>query len=147
VLGPSPQPDLADYPVDVLERVYEVNTLAPLALTQLLLADLERGDGRIINITSDAAVRPYPGWGGYGSSKAALDQLSAVLAVERPNLRVYAFDPGDIATDLHQQAVPTEDISDLPAPESVVPALRRLVEGTLPSGRYRVADLDDGGQA
>lgn len=141
VLGPSPRPTLADYPIDALERVYAVNTIAPLSLTQLVLADLERHGGQIINVTSDAAVEAYPGWGGYGSSKAGLDQLSAVLAAEHPNLRVYAFDPGDMATDLHQQAFPDDDISDRPAPETVIPALLRLVEGTLPSGRYRATDL------
>lgn len=141
ILGPSPQPTLAAYPIDLLERVYAVNTLAPLALIQLVLADLGRHGGRIVNVTSDAAAEAYPGWGGYGSSKAALDQLSAVLAAEHPSLRVYAFDPGDMATDLHQQAFPDEDISDRPAPETVIPALLHLVDGALPSGRYRARDL------
>ena len=141
VLGPSPQPALADYPLEDLQRVYDVNTLAPLALLQDLLPALVSRAGRVLNVSSDAAVEAYQGWGGYGSSKAALDQLSAVLAVEHPDLRVYAFDPGDMATDLHQQAFPGEDISDRPAPESVVPALLRLVTGELPSGRYRAADL------
>ena len=141
VLGPSPQPHLADYPLAVLEEVYAVNTLAPLALFQVLVPQLARRGGRVINISSDAAVQPYPGWGGYGSAKAALDQLTAVLAVEHPTLRVYAFDPGDMATDLHQQAFPGEDISDRPAPERVVPALLALVEADLPSGRYRAAEL------
>src|SRR5881398_875576 len=100
VLGPSPQPELADYPLDVLEHVYCVNVLAPLALAQAVLPLLPAG-GRIVNVTSDAAVEPYPGWGGYGSSKAALEQLSAVLAAERPDLRVYAVDPGDMNTQLH----------------------------------------------
>jgi NAD(P)-dependent dehydrogenase (short-subunit alcohol dehydrogenase family) len=141
VLGPSPQPQLADYPLEVLEQVYAANTLAPLALFQALLPQLARRGGRVVNVSSDAAVEPYPGWGGYGSAKAALDQLTAVLAVEHANLRVYAFDPGDMATDLHQQAFPGEDISDRPAPERVVPALLALAEGDLPSGRYRAADL------
>lgn len=141
VLGPSPQPRLADYPLDVLRRVYEVNTLAPLALVQLLLGALQRRGGRIVHVSSDAAVEAYAGWGGYGSSKAALDQLTAVLAAEHPELRVSAFDPGDMATDLQQQAFPGTDVSDRAAPESVVPALLRLVDEDLPSGRYRAADL------
>jgi NAD(P)-dependent dehydrogenase (short-subunit alcohol dehydrogenase family) len=144
VLGPSPQPQLADYPLEVLEQVYAVNTLAPLALFQMLLPQLGRRGGRVINVSSDAAVEPYPGWGGYGSAKAALDRLTAVLAVECPQLRIYSFDPGDMATDLHQQAFPGEDISDRPPPESVVPALVALAEGELPSGRYRATDLTAG---
>jgi NAD(P)-dependent dehydrogenase (short-subunit alcohol dehydrogenase family) len=141
VLGPSPQPALADYPLAELDRVYRVNVLAPLGLIQLLLPALTATGGRIVNVSSDAAVEPYPGWGGYGSAKAALDQITAVLAAERPDLRVYGFDPGDMRTDLHQQAFPGEDISDRPEPETVVPALLRLIDGDLPSGRYRVADL------
>jgi NAD(P)-dependent dehydrogenase (short-subunit alcohol dehydrogenase family) len=141
VLGPSPQPALADYPLAELTRVYEINVVAPLALIQLLLPNLTERDGRVVNVSSDAAVEPYPGWGGYGSSKAALDQLSAILAAERPDLKVYAFDPGDMRTDLHQRAFPGEDISDRPEPETVIPALLRLVEADLPSGRYRGADL------
>ena len=141
VLGPSPQPALADYPLDEFSRVYDVNVVAPLGLTQLLLPALTEAGGRIVNVSSDAAVEPYPGWGGYGSAKAALDQVTAVLAAERPDLRVYGFDPGDMRTDLHQQAFPGEDISDRPEPETVVPALLRLIDGDLPSGRYRVADL------
>lgn len=144
VLGPSPQPRLADYPFELLEHVYAVNTLAPLALFQVLLPQLVRRGGRVVNVSSDAAVEPYPGWGGYGSSKAALDQLTAVLAVEHPQLRIYSFDPGDMATDLQQQAFPGEDISDRPPPERVVPALLALAEGELPSGRYRAADLTAG---
>ena len=143
VLGPSPLVPLAEHPLPALEHVYAVNALAPLALVQLLLPHLQRSRGRIVNVTSDAAVEPYAGWGGYGSAKAALDQLSAVLAVELPTLRVYAFDPGDMATDLHQQAFLGEDISDRPSPQSVVPALLRLLEGDLPSGRFRAAALLD----
>jgi NAD(P)-dependent dehydrogenase (short-subunit alcohol dehydrogenase family) len=140
-LGPSPQPALADYPPATLERVYAVNTFAPLALVQALLPHLRGAGGRIVNITSDAAVEPYAGWGGYGSSKAALEQITAVLAAEQPRLRVYAFDPGDMRTQMHQEAFPGEDISDRPEPRTVVPALLRLVEGDLPSGRLRAADL------
>src|SRR5947207_7404490 len=142
-LGPGPQPALADYPLAELGHVYDVNVLAPVGLIQLLLPALTAAGGRIVNVSSDAAVEPYPGWGGYGSAKAALDQVTAVLAAERPDLRIYGFDPGDMRTDLHQQAFPGEDISDRPEPETVVPALLRLVEDdpALPSGRYRAADL------
>ena len=140
LLGPSPQPPLAHYPLDVLERVYQVNVLAPLALTQLALPRLGEG-GAIINVTSDAAREPYAGWGGYGSSKAALDQLSAILAAEHPTLRIYAVDPGDMRTQMHQEAFPGEDISDLPPPEDSVPGLLRLIEADLPSGRYQAREL------
>jgi NAD(P)-dependent dehydrogenase (short-subunit alcohol dehydrogenase family) len=139
-LGASPLPALANYPLDELERVLRVNVVAPLALVQLLLPALRPG-ARVLNVSSDAAVEAYPGWGGYGASKAALDQLSAVLAAENPELRVYAVDPGDMRTDMHQRAYPGEDISDRPLPDTVVPALRRLIEGQLPSGRYRAAEL------
>jgi len=141
LLGPSPQPALADYALGTLKEVYAVNLLAPLALTQLALPHLERRTGRIINISSDAAVEPYEGWGGYGSSKAALDQLTNVLAAENPRLRIYSLDPGDMRTDMHAQAFPGEDISDRPEPETVLPALIRLIDGELPSGRYRAAAL------
>jgi NAD(P)-dependent dehydrogenase (short-subunit alcohol dehydrogenase family) len=140
-LGPSPQPALADYPLDVLQHVITVNTIAPLALTQLLLPRLRAGRGRIVNITSDAAVEAYAGWGGYGSAKAALDQWTAILAVEERELRVYGLDPGDMRTQMQQEAFPDDDISDRPEPETVVPAFLRLVTGDLPSGRYRAADL------
>jgi NAD(P)-dependent dehydrogenase (short-subunit alcohol dehydrogenase family) len=139
-LGASPLPRLADYPIDVLEHVFRVNAIAPLALAQLALARMPAG-GRIVNVTSDAAVEAYEGWGGYGASKAALEQLSAVLAAERPDLRVYAVDPGDMNTRMHQEAFPGEDISDRPPPEDSVPGLLALVEGELPSGRYRAAEL------
>ncbi len=140
VLGPSPQPQLAEYPLDVLEDVYRVNAVAPLALVQLALPVLAPG-ARIVNVTSDAAVEAYEGWGGYGSSKAALEQLTNVLAAEHSELRVYAVDPGDMNTQLHQEAEPGEDLSHLPPPEEGVPGLLVLVEGDLPSGRYRTADL------
>src|SRR4051794_33861658 len=140
VLGPSPQPLLADYPLDVLEHVYRVNVLAPLALIQLALPRLAAG-ARIVNVTSDASVGPYEGWGGYGSAKAALDHVSAILAVERDDLRVYAVDPGDMNTRLHQEAFPGEDISDRPPPEASVPGLLALVAGDLPSGRYQARAL------
>jgi len=140
-LGPSPLPPLAELGPGALRRIIEVNAVAPLALLQALLPALHAAGGRIVDVTSDAAVEPYAGWGGYGASKAALDLLTAVLAVEHPELRVYAFDPGDMATEMHQAAFPGEDISDRPAPATVVPALLTLVDGELPSGRYRAADL------
>jgi NAD(P)-dependent dehydrogenase (short-subunit alcohol dehydrogenase family) len=140
VLGPSPQPGLADYPLATLEDVVRVNVLAPLAIVQAALPSLQPG-ARVVNVTSDAAVEAYEGWGGYGSSKAMLDQLTRVLAVEHPALHVYAFDPGDMNTALHQAAFPGEDISDRPPPEDSVPALLELIEGELPSGRYRAADV------
>jgi NAD(P)-dependent dehydrogenase (short-subunit alcohol dehydrogenase family) len=141
VLGPSPQPSLAAYPLEVLRRVYEVNVIAPLALTQLCLP-LFDGEGMIINITSDAGVEAYPGWGGYGSSKAALEQISNVLAAEHPDLAVYWVDPGEMNTRMHQEAFPGEDISDRPPPEESVPGLMWLIESRPPPGRYRVADLE-----
>ena len=128
VLGPSPQPALADYPLDELERVYRVNVLAPLALVQLALPRFVDG-ARILNVTSDAAIEPYEGWGGYGSSKAALEQLTTILAVEHPALYVYAVDPGDMRTRMHQEAFPGEDITDRPEPEESVPGLLALIEG------------------
>jgi NAD(P)-dependent dehydrogenase (short-subunit alcohol dehydrogenase family) len=140
-LGPSPMPRLAEYPVQELAGVYAVNVLAPLALTQALLPQITTRGGRVVNVTSDAAVEPYAGWGGYGSSKAALDQLTAILAAETPRLRVYSFDPGDMRTQMHQDAYPGEDISDRPEPDAVVPAMLRLVEEDLPSGRFRATDL------
>jgi len=140
ILGPSPQPELFAYPLDVLEQVYRANVIAPLALIQAAQAALRPG-ACIINITSDAAVEPYPGWGGYGSSKAALQQLSAVLGAENPGLRVYAVDPGDMRTQMHQDAFPGEDISDRPLPEESVPGLVRLIASELPSGRYQARAL------
>ncbi len=140
LLGPSPQPPLGRYPLEAFERVYQVNVVAPLALSQLVLPRM--GDrGTIVNITSDAAVEPYGGWGGYGSSKAALDQLTAILAEEHPTLRVYSVDPGDMRTRMHQEAFPGEDISDRPPPETSVPGLLKLIEGELPSGRYLAREL------
>ena len=140
LLGPSPQPPLGRYPLDMLERVYRVNVLAPIALAQLVLPRMPDG-GAIINVSSDAAVEPYAGWGGYGSSKAALDQSSAILAEEHPALRIYSVDPGDMRTQMHQEAFPGEDISDRPPPGDSVPGLLALIEGGLPSGRYRAREL------
>ena len=140
VLGPSPQPGLLDYPLEVLEEVYRTNTVAPLALMQAIRDELKPG-ARVLNITSDAAVEPYEGWGGYGSSKAALEQLSNILAAENPSLRVYRVDPGDMRTRMHQEAFPGEDISDRPLPEESVPGLMELIAGDLPSGRYEARAL------
>jgi NAD(P)-dependent dehydrogenase (short-subunit alcohol dehydrogenase family) len=140
ILGPSPQPQLLDYPIGVLEEVYRTNAFAPLALVQSLRNELKPG-ARIINVTSDTAVEPYEGWGGYGSSKAALEQLSAILAAENPSLRVYRVDPGDMRTQMQGEAFPGEDISDRPLPEESVPGLLELLEGDLPSGRYEARAL------
>jgi len=140
-LGPSPQPKLADYPLIDLRTVYDVNVFAPLALIQMALPALARTNGVIVNLTSDAAIEAYEGWGGYGSSKTALDQLSAILAVENQAVRVYAFDPGDMRTEMHQAAFPGEDISDRADPASVVPAFLRLLDTKPAAGRYRASDL------
>jgi NAD(P)-dependent dehydrogenase (short-subunit alcohol dehydrogenase family) len=140
ILGPSPQPNLLDYPLDVLEEVYRANAISPLALVQAVRDELKPG-ASILNITSDAGVEPYPGWGGYGSSKAALEHLSAILAAENPSLRVYRVDPGDMQTQMHREAFPGEDISDRPLPEESVPGLLELLTGDLPSGRYEARAL------
>jgi NAD(P)-dependent dehydrogenase (short-subunit alcohol dehydrogenase family) len=140
ILGPSPQPELLDYPLDVFVQVYRNNVVAPLALVQALHSEL-KSQARIINVTSDAAVEPYEGWGGYGSSKAALEQLSNILAAENPGLRVYRVDPGDMRTQMHQEAFPDEDISDRPLPEESVPGFLELLTGALPSGRYEARAL------
>jgi NAD(P)-dependent dehydrogenase (short-subunit alcohol dehydrogenase family) len=140
LLGPSPQPSVAEYPIAELERVYAANVFGPLRLTQLLLPCMGPG-ARIVSVTSDAAVEPYEGWGGYGSSKAALEQWTRILATERPDLRVYVVDPGDMRTQMHQDAFPGEDISDRPLPETSVPGLLTVVEGDLPSGRYEARTL------
>ena len=139
-LGLSPQPALADYPLDALQHVYDVNVIAPLALAQLALPLMPAG-ACIVNVTSDAAVEPYEGWGGYGSAKAALEQLTAILAAEQPDVRVYTVDPGDMRTQMHQDAFPGEDISDRPEPSVAVPGLLALLEGDVPSGRHRATDL------
>ena len=140
-LGASPLPALADYPPDELRAAFEVNVIAPVALTQLALPLLRASGGAVLNITSDAAVEAYAGWGGYGAAKAALEQASNVLAAEELAVRVWWADPGDLRTDMHQLAFPGEDISDRPEPDSVVPAFVRLVTERLPSGRYRAAHL------
>ena len=140
VLGPSPLPLLAEYAIEELRTVYEANVFAPLALIQLSLPRFSP-NARIVNLVSDAAFEAYETWGGYGSSKAALGQLTAVLAAEHPGLRAYAVDPGDMRTQMQQDAFPGEDISDRPPPEESVPGLVALIEGDLPSGLYRARDL------
>jgi NAD(P)-dependent dehydrogenase (short-subunit alcohol dehydrogenase family) len=140
-LGPSPLPAVSDFPLGELRAAFEVNVIAPLALTQLLLPALRERGGAVLSVTSDAAVEAYAGWGGYGAAKAALEQACNVLAAEEVAVRVWRVDPGDLRTDMHQLAFPGEDISDRPLPESVVPAFRRLIAERLPSGRYRAADL------
>jgi NAD(P)-dependent dehydrogenase (short-subunit alcohol dehydrogenase family) len=140
MLGPSPQPELLAYPLEVLEQVYRTNVLAPLALIQQVQHEMKPA-ARILNITSDAGVEAYPGWGGYGSSKAALEQLSAILAAENPTWRVYWIDPGDMRTQMHQEAFPGEDISDRPLPEESTPGLLALLTGEHPSGRYAARSL------
>lgn len=140
ILGPSPHPELLAYPLAALEQVFRTNVIAPLAVLQAVRGSLKPG-ARVINVTSDAAVEAYPGWGGYGSSKAALEQLSAVLAAENPGLRIYYADPGDMRTQMHQEAFPGEDISDRPLPDDSVPGLIELLEGDYPSGRYAARQL------
>jgi NAD(P)-dependent dehydrogenase (short-subunit alcohol dehydrogenase family) len=133
-------PELARYPIADLQRVLSVNVLAPLALMQAALPAMPDG-AAIVNVTSDAAVEPYAGWGGYGASKAALEQITAILAAEQPRLRVYAVDPGDMRTRMHQEAFPGEDISDRPPPEDSVPGVLALIEGSRRSGRYAAREL------
>lgn len=140
-LGPSPLLPVADVSADELHAVFDTNVVSPLALTGLVIPALQRRSGIIVNVSSDAAIEPYPGWGPYGASKAALDHASSIIAAECPGLAVYAFDPGDMRTDMHQAAFPGEDISDRPLPESVVPALLRLLAARPPSGRYVAGEL------
>ena len=146
LLGPSPQPKLADYPLDEFRAVYEVNVTAPLALIQAALPLLTQSpQGRILNVTSDAGVEGYEGWGGYGSSKAALEQLSKVLAAEHPELQVWWVDPGDMNTQMLQEAYPDEDVSDRPSPEESVPGILKLIDDDAPSGRYEARPPEAGG--
>jgi NAD(P)-dependent dehydrogenase (short-subunit alcohol dehydrogenase family) len=143
-LGPSPLVHLEALALDEYERLFESNVLAPLALIQRTLPQLRERGGAIVNVTSDAAVEGYEGWGGYGSTKAALEQLSNVLAAEEPGLRVWWLDPGDMRTEMHQAAFPGEDISDRALPESIAPVVLRLVRERPASGRVRAADLLEG---
>lgn len=139
-LGLSPMPEVLGHPVDVLRRLFDVNVVAPLALAQRLLPHLRSG-ARVVAVTSDAAVNAYAGWGGYGSSKAALEHAFAVVAEEHPELRVYRVDPGEMRTQMYQESAPGEDISDLPPPEVSVPGFRALLAGHLPSGRYEAREV------
>ncbi len=141
VLGPSPQPLLADYPLDALREVYEVNVLAPLALAQRALPLLRSTGGALVNISSDAAVEAYEGWGGYGSAKAAVEAFGRVFGAEEELVRIWTVDPGDLRTRMHQEAFPGEDISDRPLPETMVPAFLRLLDARPASGRIRLAEL------
>jgi NAD(P)-dependent dehydrogenase (short-subunit alcohol dehydrogenase family) len=140
-LGPSPLPQLAELRSDELRHIYEVNVISPHALVCAALPWLRLSGGTVVCLSSDAAVEAYPGWGGYGSSKSALDRITAVLAVEEPTLRVYGFDPGDMRTTMHQAAFPGEDISDRPQPEASVGPLRKLLASGAPSGRYRASEV------
>ncbi len=140
-LGPTPLPPVAGLRATDLERTFRTNAVAPLRLIQAALPHLRSARGTVLNVTSDAAVEGYAGWGAYGASKAALEQLSRVLAAEEPDIRVYWVDPGDMWTQMQQDAFPGEDISDRPLPESRVPGLVRLVEEHPASGRYQVSDL------
>ncbi|MBU3062793.1 SDR family NAD(P)-dependent oxidoreductase [Nocardia sp. NEAU-G5] len=140
-LGPSPMPRLADYPLGEFTAVLATNIVAPLAILQITALKLRAGNGIAVDISSDAAIAPYEGWGGYGASKAALDQLTAIFAAENPELSVYSFDPGDMRTAMHQAAFPGEDISDRPEPETVVPALLHLIDNRPASGRYIASEL------
>jgi NAD(P)-dependent dehydrogenase (short-subunit alcohol dehydrogenase family) len=140
ILGPSPQPPLAEYPLDVLRTVYEVNVVAPIALAQAALPGLRARGGALINVTSDAAVEAYEGWGGYGSAKAAVEQASRILAAEEPTVRVWWVDPGDLRTRMHQEAFPGEDISDRPEPAAAVPGFLRLLKTRPASGRVRISE-------
>jgi NAD(P)-dependent dehydrogenase (short-subunit alcohol dehydrogenase family) len=144
-IGPSPMPRLDQYPWDALLKVFRVNAVAPLHLIQLLLPQMRsRGDGVIINVTSDAGVQAYPGWGGYGASKAALEHLSRVLAVELEGsgVRVYVVDPGDMDTEMHRLAEPGVDLSHLPGPAVPAPAFARLVEEEhVPWGRFEAMKM------
>jgi NAD(P)-dependent dehydrogenase (short-subunit alcohol dehydrogenase family) len=139
-LGPSPLPAVADLRLDDLRSTLETNVVAQVGLLQALLPHLRPG-ATVVAVTSDAAAEAYAGWGAYGASKAALEHVTAILAAERPDLRVLRVDPGDMRTQMHQDAFPGEDISDRPVPEDSVPGLRRLLDEPFPSGRYRVADV------
>ncbi len=146
-LGASPLPALAEYPPAALLAAFDVNVVAPIALTQLVLPDLRRLGGSVLSVTSDAAVEAYAGWGGYGAAKAALEQACNVLAAEEPAVRVWWVDPGDIRTRMHQEAFPGQDISDRPLPAAVLPGFLRLIAERMPSGRYRAAELVPAGAA
>jgi NAD(P)-dependent dehydrogenase (short-subunit alcohol dehydrogenase family) len=134
-LGGSPLPRLRDLQAAAYERVWRVNVLAPHQLVQALLPRLSPG-AVIVNISSDAGAEHYEGWGGYGSSKAALDHQTATWAVEEPSFTWYSIDPGDMRTAMHQAAYPGEDIGDRPEPETVAPRILDILTSGRPSGRY-----------
>ena len=140
-LGATPLPHLGSQTSDNLRATFETNVMAPHELTTALLPLLRATHGAVVNVTSDAAVDAYPGWGAYSSSKAALEQWSHVLSVEEPHIAVYWVDPGDLRTDLHQQAFPGEDISDRPLPLVAVPGFLTLLDTAAPSGRYRLQEV------
>jgi NAD(P)-dependent dehydrogenase (short-subunit alcohol dehydrogenase family) len=139
-LGGSPQPRLDALDPQTFASVLDTNVVAPAALTRELLPELVAARGAVLAVSSDAAVEHYEGWGAYGASKAALDHLVGTFAAEQPSVRWYAVDPGDMRTAMHQAAFPGEDISDRPLPETVVPALLRLLDESPASGRYRASD-------
>ena len=141
-LGETPLPRLATADPAEFDQAWRVNVLAPLGLIQLLLPTLHRSAGTVVNISSDAAVADYEGWGAYGATKAALDHLTRTLAAEESGVRWYGFDPGDMRTEMHQAAFPGEDISDRPEPESVVPRLLRLLDTSPASGRYQATQFE-----
>ena len=145
-LGPTPMPPLDSLPWDVFERILRVNAIAPLHLAQLVLPAMrKRGSGTIVNITSDAGVNAYPGWGGYGASKAALEHLSRTLIaeLEGTGVRVLIVDPGDMNTEMHQLAEPGVDLSHLPHPKAVAPAIVALLENdAFAAGRYQALQLE-----
>lgn len=140
-LGPSPLLALEQLEAPVLRSILEANVVGPAALTSALLPALRRGSGALVTVSSDAALEHYPTWGGYGASKAALDHLAGTWAAENPDLRVYAIDPGDMRTAMHQAAFPGEDISDRPLPDEVgAPGILAVLRAAPPSGRYRAND-------
>jgi NAD(P)-dependent dehydrogenase (short-subunit alcohol dehydrogenase family) len=147
-LGVTPLPHLEDYPLESLRRVLEVDVVAPLALLQESVGLLRLSSNpRVINITSDASIEHYEGWGGYGLAKAALDHASGTFAAENRLIRTWSVDPGDLRTEMHQAAFPGEDISDRPLPETAVPYLIDLIESRLPSGRYKASEIPVGAGA
>lgn len=140
-LGASPQPVLLEYPIESIHQIFHTNVIAPLSLLQKLKGYL-KDQAKIINLSSDAAANAYENWGGYGASKAALDHLTSIFIKENPQWSVYAFDPGDMRTEMHQAAFPGENIEDRPLPQSIaVPAALKLINENLNSGRYEASQL------
>jgi NAD(P)-dependent dehydrogenase (short-subunit alcohol dehydrogenase family) len=139
-LGGSPLPKLRDLEPNAYEQLLRTNVVAPQQLIRTVLPYLQP-PAVIINVSSDAGVDHYETWGGYGSSKAALDHQTLTWAAEEPDFTWYSLDPGDMRTAMHQAAFPGEDITDRPEPETVAPIVATLISSGLPSGRYRAADL------